>query len=548
MLKLCPLFHSKISGDFKFLFTTWQGVLLILITLLTLFLFVGLNINSLIILSKRLLTGEKPSVLLCIKEGFLSIKRILNPVGLLVVLFISLFAPIIGFGIMISLTQEFYIPKFISSVIWSNPLYSVGMVVVIAALFAVGLLFAFILHGAVLDGIPLSKSAGNSLKLVRRNLKKYIFELFRFFITLVIIFVISVVVVVGVLFLVFLLPVSQDVMIQLSVALLSTLFFVLVMMIMMVTPFFILKLTSLYLRFNSNGEWSYEKRKKRKSPVVIATASVVVLSVASLTVLVSIFYEIIFPNTVTTGYIAHRAGGYEAPENTVAGLEAAYKLNASGGEIDIQRTSDGKYVVNHDADFSRVAGVNKKPSEMTLEEVKQLRVDGEPVPTFEEMLEASKDKLTLYVELKGETADLQMAEDAVKTIKDYNMIDGAVVISLKYDLIYYIETNYPEIQTGYLAFASFGDTESLNCDYLALEEEVVTDELIGRIHNKGKKLLIWTVNEDDDISDYIQCGADELITDNVSGAKRITEEIEEASPMLRIINGMLRLFSRYHIF
>ena len=496
------------SGDFKFLFTTWQGVLLILITLLTLFLFVGLNINSLIILSKRLLTGEKPSVLLCIKEGFLSIKRILNPVGLLVVLFM----------------------------------------VVIAALFAVGLLFAFILHGAVLDGIPLSKSAGNSLKLVRRNLKKYIFELFRFFITLVIIFVISVVVVVGVLFLVFLLPVSQDVMIPLSVALLSTLFFVLVMMIMMVTPFFILKLTSLYLTFKSNGEWSYEKRKKRKSPVVIATASVLVLSVASLTVLVSIFYDIIFPNTVTTGYIAHRAGGYEAPENTVAGLEAAYKLNASGGEIDIQRTSDGKYVVNHDADFSRVAGVNKKPSEMTLEEVKQLRVDGEPVPTFEEMLETSKDKLTLYVELKGETADLQMAEDAVKTIQDYNMIDGAVVISLKYDLIDYIETNYPEIQTGYLAFASFGDTESLNCDYLALEEEVVTDELIGRIHNKGKKLLIWTVNEDDDISDYIQCGADELITDNVSGAKRITEEIEEASPMLRIINGMLRLFSRYHIF
>lgn len=112
-----------------------------------------------------------------------------------------------------------------------------------------------------MDGIPLSKSAGNSLKLVRRNLKKYIFELFRFFITLVIIFVISVVVVVGVLFLVFLLPVSQDVMIPLSVALLSTLFFVLVMMIMMVTPFFILKLTSLYLTFKSNGEWSYERER-----------------------------------------------------------------------------------------------------------------------------------------------------------------------------------------------------------------------------------------------------------------------------------------------
>ena len=38
---------------------------------------------------------------------------------------------------------------------------------------------------------------------------------------------------------------------------------------------------------------------------------------------------------------------------------------------------------------------------------------------------------------------LRNAEMALED--DYNMIDGAVVISLKYDLIDYIETNYPEI-------------------------------------------------------------------------------------------------------
>ena len=142
MLLLKSTGHVAVtSGDFVFLFTTWQGILIILMTLLTLFLFVGLNVNSLIILCKRLLTGEKPSVLYCIKEGFLSIRRILNPVGLLIVVFLSLFAPIIGFSIVISLTENFYIPKFISSVIWSNPLFSVGMVVVIIALFAVGLIF-----------------------------------------------------------------------------------------------------------------------------------------------------------------------------------------------------------------------------------------------------------------------------------------------------------------------------------------------------------------------------------------------------------------------
>lgn len=138
------------SGDFIFLFTTWQGILILLLTLLTLFLFLALEINSLIILCKRLLTGEKPSVLLCIRDGFLSMKKFVNPIGLLIVFYISLLSPIIGFQ-MISLTKNFYIPKFISSVIWSKPLLAVGMAAVLVLLFLTGTLFIFILHGTLLD-------------------------------------------------------------------------------------------------------------------------------------------------------------------------------------------------------------------------------------------------------------------------------------------------------------------------------------------------------------------------------------------------------------
>ena len=67
------------SGDFSFLFTTWQGILLIILAIVNLFLFVAVDLNALVILCNRLLTGEKPSVLYCIKEGFLSLKRFLNP-------------------------------------------------------------------------------------------------------------------------------------------------------------------------------------------------------------------------------------------------------------------------------------------------------------------------------------------------------------------------------------------------------------------------------------------------------------------------------------
>lgn len=372
--------------------------------------------------------------------------------------------------------------------------------------------------------------------------KKFFLEMLRFFLVFLAVFAAAFVITAIITFLSLFLQIPENVLIPITVFSLSLISCVMLIFVFMTMPLLMLKLTSLYLDFKSEGEWRYEKRENRKSPVVIVTAIVLVLLICLTTVSVSCFYNELFPGKVTTGFVAHRAGGSEAPENTAAGLDVAYKMGASGGEIDIQRTSDGSCIVLHDNTFSRVAGVDKKPSEMTLEEVKQLRVDGEPVPTLEDMLDASHGRLTLYVELKGETADKQMADEAVKIIKDRNMTDETVIISLKYDLIDYVESTYPEMNTGFLAFASFGDTAELNCDYLALEEETAAVDTINSIHSYGKKVLVWTVNDDEDIEEFIQSGADELITDNLSGVKEIIEELDNQTPMERIVYGVLDMF------
>ena len=258
----------------------------------------------------------------------------------------------------------------------------------------------------------------------------------RFFLVFLAVFAAAFVITAIITFLSLFLQIPENVLIPITVFSLSLISCVMLIFVFMTMPLLMLKLTSLYLDFKSEGEWRYEKRENRKSPVVIVTAIVLVLLICLTTVSVSCFYNELFPGKVTTGFVAHRAGGSEAPENTAAGLDVAYKMGASGGEID-------SYIVLHDNTFSRVAGVDKKPSEMTLEEVKQIRVDGEPVPTLEDMLDASHGRLTLYVELKGETADKQMADKAVKIIKDRNMTDETVIISLKYDLIDYVESTYP---------------------------------------------------------------------------------------------------------
>ena len=159
------------------------------------------------------------------------------------------------------------------------------------------------------------------------------------------------------------------------------------------------------------------------------------------------------------------------------------------------------------------------------------------------MLQAGKGKLILFTELKGESADRQMADDAVRIVKEYGMEEETVLISLKYELIDYIETNYPEMKTGFLTFASFGDTAKLNCDYLGLEEESATADAIVAAHRQGKKVLIWTANKKASQRHFLCSQADGVITDNVSQAMELTEEIRNRSDLRRIIDRIREFLS-----
>ena len=112
------------SGDWKFLFTTWQGIFIMLLGFVSLFIYVALDLNSKIVLAGDILTGEKVSVKRCIRGGYESTKRLINLRGVIVLIYIALVAPILGIGLSITMTEGLYIPTFISSVIESSVLCS----------------------------------------------------------------------------------------------------------------------------------------------------------------------------------------------------------------------------------------------------------------------------------------------------------------------------------------------------------------------------------------------------------------------------------------
>jgi len=55
--------------------------------------------------------------------------------------------------------------------------------------------------------------------------------------------------------------------------------------------------------------------------------------------------------------IGHRGASGVAPENTLAAVKEAFRMNASGVEVDVHLTSDNKVVVIHDSSLQRTAGV-----------------------------------------------------------------------------------------------------------------------------------------------------------------------------------------------
>lgn len=524
------------SGDWKFLFTTWQGLLILLLGLVSLFVYVAFDLNSKIVLSRNLITGRKASIEESIKEGFFSIKKLINPEGLLVVLYIALIAPILGIGISISATEKLYIPTFISSVIESSVLYSALAGLAVLVFLAVGVANLFMLHGVVIDGLSIGDAGRLSRRLIKANWKDYIKQNVIFILLMAgSLAGIAVVCLFVPLKLISLLP-AGPLSRVLTILFVSAGTIVSVLADLFGIPLYIMKMTQLYYSYKQGSEYEYSDIKKDAAINYKKAAIVLLAAVAVAVAVMYIRFDQLFPLETDVKVIAHRGGGNEGRENTLSGLETAWAAGAYGSEIDIQRTKDGFYVLNHDGTFKRVAGDSRKPEEMTLREVKKLSIDGEPVPTYEEMLISSKGRMVLFTELKGNTADRKMADDAVKLVKQYQMEDEVVLISLKYDLIDYIETNYPEMQTGFLTFASFGKTAALNCDYIGLEEESATADAIDAIHKEGKKALVWTANEKGSQKHFLCTKVDGLITDNVTQAIGLVTELEQRSDLERMID------------
>ncbi len=515
------------SGDLGFIFFSVQGWILMTIGIFVLAVYIVLDINAMILLSAKILHQEPVHFTELIRDAFLSMKRIVHPKGLLLILYCAFLVPLTGIGFQISYTSQFYIPDFITAVIESNAIGSVLYMVGIILLAIITVRYIFTFHCILFRKESVGAAITDAGKLMKTNwrdfLKRYLKFLFRFLLAGVIIASVLVMIVLGIGSVI-----DAEDIIAFRFFMILTAFLVIVtagIYLFLFIPFQMLAVTRIYESYTSEDEGEIKMPRRRPHPWMALTVIVCAALIVICSYFMALGYEEIRPDLTKSEVIVHRGGGNLSGENTVSGVLKAYEAGAYASEIDVQRTLDGQYILNHDKTFLRLTGDKRKPSEMTLEEIKSLTIrdTGEQIATFEEILDAAKGKIHLYVELKGSTADQQMAEDLYEMVQEKNMLNQVTFISLKYPVISGLEKQHPDAITGYLCYAGFGELEYLDVDELILEEETATVANIDKIQSIGKQVVVWTVNNEISMVRFYTREVDAIITDDVENSIRIKE-------------------------
>ncbi len=110
--------------------------------------------------------------------------------------------------------------------------------------------------------------------------------------------------------------------------------------------------------------------------------------------------------------VAHRGCHVEAPENSLAAFRRCMRLGIDIIETDVQITKDGVLILMHDTTVDRTTNGTGRVADMTLAELKALRLrfgtggpdapmTGEQIPTFEEAMEVMRGRILVDLDAKG---------------------------------------------------------------------------------------------------------------------------------------------------
>jgi len=228
---------------------------------------------------------------------------------------------------------------------------------------------------------------------------------------------------------------------------------------------------------------------------------------------------------------AHRGGNAAGAkrENTLTAFKSAVKLGYTFIETDVIATKDGHVITYHGSAnifMKAIFGleVRKNVQKLTYAQInKTIKLDGETVPKFQEVLSAFKDQC-FCVDVKTNEA----VEPLIKAIKSNKAEDRVVITSFSkkrsvlankllygegfssaclcvYRLKGFLISAFPRLFLSRLKKQGF--------DYIHIPYRCVTKKLIKEAKKIDFKIYAWTVNDKDIINKLLSYKIDGIISD-----------------------------------
>lgn len=234
------------------------------------------------------------------------------------------------------------------------------------------------------------------------------------------------------------------------------------------------------------------------------------------------------PDAPNVRYIAHRGYSGLAPENTIPAYEEAGKAKYWGAETDIAETSDGEFVLMHDATVDRTTNGTGNVADMTLEQIKALTIDAGAniskypdlkVPTLREYLICCKRyNMVPIIECKTITN----VEGFFNILQELNMVKQVIVISFQNSTLQALREFSKDIRIQTLSPGNVEQGIRLCKQYnfdVDLYYPDATEDVVKQYHNNGIKVNVWTVNDDAIRLELESFGVDYITTDNLNNAQ-----------------------------
>lgn len=213
----------------------------------------------------------------------------------------------------------------------------------------------------------------------------------------------------------------------------------------------------------------------------------------------------------------------------MAAYENAVKQGADGFECDLRLTKDGVAILWHDADLKRRANNDAVVADSTY---KQLKGIYPQIVNLDEFLDyAIVEKKSLLLETKHPVPSHTAIEDLVveKIHLEAKRIEkagiAANIMSFSWFAIEHVKQLDKNIETTYLLHdytpwlsARYSSAQSLGPGISLLRKKPA---LAKRIKDTGRKLNVWTVDDQNDINLCQRLGVDNLITNRPGFAREI---------------------------